>query len=311
MQSYAQFSFFQFNSFCSLLGQMDTTLLDNDMGGIQDESSEQLHASCSFLDEIFGDPQVIPRVGDQYQAEIQPLVGECRSLQVVKEPIDSKVIMNVPNPFPMGLPIPLIWSKSEVESINGAFEFENSEESHITSRPSHGCAEYKVESLDSVLGYGKDMRGYSKLQPTTGTKLDVDLFFPQEPISKLNQVDRGPCPLPGFSSEVWKDIELDSFLLGLYIFGKNLILVKNFVESKVMGEILSFYYGKFYRSDPYRRWSECRKLRSRRCIHGEKLFRGWRQHELLSRLFSHLSKECQDMLLEVFFRLFYAQHPLI
>ncbi|XWS46697.1 hypothetical protein CRYUN_Cryun14cG0090300 [Craigia yunnanensis] len=276
---------------------MDTTLLDNDMGDIEDESAEQLHASCSFLDEIFGDPQVIPRVGDQYQAEIPPLVGECRSLQVVKEPIDSKVIMNVPNPFPMGLPIPLIWTKTEVESINGAFEFENSEESHITS--SHGCVEYKVESLDSVLDDEKDMREYSKLQPTTKTKMNVDLLFPKEPKSKLNQVDRGPCPLPGSSTEVWKDIELGSFLLGLYIFGKNLILVKKFVESKGMGEILSFYYGKFYRSDGYCRWSECRKIRGRRCILGQKLFTGWRQQELLSRLFSHLSKECQDMLLEV------------
>ncbi|XWS36205.1 hypothetical protein CRYUN_Cryun20dG0065300 [Craigia yunnanensis] len=276
---------------------MDTTLLDNDMEGVEDGSAEQLHASCSFLDEIFGDPQVIPRVGDQYQAEIPPLVGECHSIQVIKEQIGSKVKMNVPNPFPMGLPIPLIWTKTEVESINGAFEFENSEESHITS--SHGCADYKVESLDSVLDDGKDMRGYSMLQPTTKTKIGVDLLFPKEPKSKLNQVDRGPYPLPGSSSEVWKDIELDSFLLGLYIFGKNLILVKKFVESKGIGEILSFYYGKFYRSDEYCRWSECRKLRGRRCILGQKLFTGWRQQELLSRLFSHISKEYQNVLLEV------------
>ncbi|XVF32732.1 hypothetical protein REPUB_Repub17cG0108500 [Reevesia pubescens] len=275
---------------------MDTTLLDNKMEHVEDESSEQLLASCSFLDNIFGDPQVIPRVGDQYQAEISPLVGQCRSLQVLKEPIDSKVIMNVPNPFPMGLPIPLIWTKTEVESINDAFEFENSEESQITS--SHGCTEYKVKSLYSVFGDGKDMRGYSKLQPTIENKMDVDLLSPQEPKSKLNQLDRGLYPLPGSSSEVWKDIELDSFLLGLYIFGKNFILVKSFVESKEMGEILSFYYGKFYRSDGYRRWSPCRKLRGRRCNHGEKLFTGWRQQELLSRLFSHLSKECQVMLLE-------------
>ncbi|XP_022728306.1 uncharacterized protein LOC111283901 isoform X1 [Durio zibethinus] len=277
--------------------EMDTTLLDNHIKGIEDESAEQLHATCSFMDEIFGDPQVIPRVGDQYQAEIPPLVGQHRSLQVVKEPTDSKVIMNVPNPFPMGLPIPLFWTKTEVESINGALEFENNEESRITS--SHGCAEYKVESLDSVLGDGKNMRGYSKLQPTTKTKKDIDLLFPKEPKSKMNQVHRVPCPLPGSLSEVWKAIELDIFLLGLYIFGKNLILVKNFVESKGMGEILSFYYGKFYRSDGYCRWSECRKSRGRRCILGQKLFTGWRQQQLLSQLFSHISKEDQDMLLEV------------
>ncbi|XVE77654.1 hypothetical protein DITRI_Ditri13aG0079700 [Diplodiscus trichospermus] len=276
---------------------MDTTLLDNDMEGFEDESSEQLSASCSFLDEIFGNPQVIPRVGDQYQAEIPSLVGECCSLKVVKEPIDSKVIMNMSNPFPMGLSIPLFWTKTEVKSINGAFEFENREESQITSN--HGCGEYKVECLDSMLGDGKDKRGYSKLQPTTKTKMEVNLLSSKEPKSKLNQVGRGPCPLPGSTSEVWKDFEVDSFLLGLYIFGKNLTLVKNFVGSKGMGEILSFYYGKFYRSDGYGRWSECRKLRGRRCILGQKLFTGWRQQELLSRLFSHLSKQCQDMLLEV------------
>ncbi|XVF72575.1 hypothetical protein PTKIN_Ptkin12aG0131900 [Pterospermum kingtungense] len=270
--------------------EMDTTVVDTDMEGIKDESAEQLLSSHTFLDEIFGDPEVIPQVGDQYQAEIPPLIGEYRSLQVVKEPIYSKVIMNVPNHFPMGLPIPLIWKKTE-ESINGALEFDNSEESHIMS--SHGCAEYKVE------GDGEDIRGYSKLQPTTGIKLDAGLLFPTESKSKPNQVDRGPCPLPGFLNEVWNDIEIDSFLLGLYIFGKNLNLVKDFVGIKGMGEILSFYYGKFYRSDGHLRWSECRKLRSRRCVSGEKLFRGWRQQELLSRLFSHLSKECQDMLLEV------------
>ena len=81
---------------------------------------------------------------------------------------------------------------------------------------SHGCADYKIESLDSVFGDGKDMRGYSKLQPTTKTKIGVDLLFPKEPKSKLNQVDRGLYPLPGSLSEVWKDIELASFLLGLY-----------------------------------------------------------------------------------------------
>ncbi|XP_039042974.1 uncharacterized protein LOC120182022 [Hibiscus syriacus] len=260
--------------------KMDITLLDNDVEGIEYEPSGKSLASCSLLDEISGDPQLIPRVGDQYQAEIPPLVGECRSLQVVMQPVDANVISNVLNPFTAGLPIPLFWTKTEVESINGASEFENIDESRITS--SHGCGEYKVENLYPTLGDRKGMEENSELQPITGGKMDS-----------------GACPRPGSSSEVWKDIELDSFLLGLYIFGKNLILVKNFVESKAMGEILSFYYGKFYKSDGYSRWSECRKLRSRRCVHGQKLFAGWRQHELLSRLFSHNSKECQDMLLEV------------
>ncbi|OMO63759.1 hypothetical protein CCACVL1_22292 [Corchorus capsularis] len=275
---------------------MDSNHLDYDIKGIGDGLAEQLLASDSFFDGIFGDPQVIPRVGEEFQAEIPPLVGKSRSLQAVNKPIASEVTINVPNPFQLGLPIPLFWTKIEVESTNGAFE--NSEKSHNMS--SHGCMEYKVKTQDCVLGDGNGMRVCSKLQPETGTApMDVDLPFPEESKSKLNQVDIGSIPLPGSSGEVWKDIELDSFLLGLYIFGKNLVLVKNFVESKGMGEILSFYYGKFYRSDGYRRWSECQKLRSRRCIHGPKLFTGWRQHEILSRLSSHLSKESQDKLLEV------------
>ncbi|KAL1072070.1 hypothetical protein V6Z11_D11G129200 [Gossypium hirsutum] len=276
---------------------MDTTLLDKDMEGNEEGSAEQLPASCSFLNEIFGDPEVVPRVGYQYQAQVPPLVEDWRGLQVVKESLDSKDIVNVPNPIPMGLPIPIFWTKTEVERLNGAFEFENSKERCFTS--CHGCAEYKVESLYSALGDQKDKEGYTELHPTTRSRMDVDLLFLQEPNSKLKRLDRGFCPLPDSSNEVWKDIECDSFLLGLYIFGKNLILVKDFVGSKEMGEILSFYYGKFYGSDGYRRWSECRKLRSKRCIHGQKLFTGWRQQELLSRLFSHLSKECQDMLSEV------------
>ncbi|KAK8269438.1 hypothetical protein V6Z12_D11G130300 [Gossypium hirsutum] len=277
--------------------KMDTTLLDKDMEGNEEGSAEQLPASCSFLNEIFGDPEVVPRVGYQYQAQVPPLVEDWRGLQVVKESLDSKDIVNVPNPIPMGLPIPIFWTKTEVERLNGAFEFENSKERCFTS--CHGCAEYKVESLYSALGDQKDKEGYTELHPTTRSRMDVDLLFLQEPNSKLKRLDRGFCPLPDSSNEVWKDIECDSFLLGLYIFGKNLILVKDFVGSKEMGEILSFYYGKFYGSDGYRRWSECRKLRSKRCIHGQKLFTGWRQQELLSRLFSHLSKECQDMLSEV------------
>lgn len=105
-------------------------------------------------------------------------------------------------------------------------------------------------------------------------------------------------PMHTYGTQRLKD-NLQHKSLGLYIFGKNLVAVKKFVNSKEMGDILAFYYGKFYRSDGYRRWSECRKLRSRRSIHGQKIFTGWRQQELLSRLLSHVSQECQSVLLEV------------
>ncbi|KAK2428838.1 arginine-glutamic acid dipeptide repeat protein [Trifolium repens] len=104
---------------------------------------------------------------------------------------------------------------------------------------------------------------------------------------------------PGISSSSWSDADTKSFLLGLFIFGKNFIQIKRFLDNKGMGEILSLYYGKFYKTDGYRRWSECRKKKGRKCMIGRKLFTGPRQHELLSRLIPHVSEESQDNLLQV------------
>ncbi|XP_020991641.1 uncharacterized protein LOC107476061 isoform X2 [Arachis duranensis] len=111
---------------------------------------------------------------------------------------------------------------------------------------------------------------------------------------------RGSNLLPGLlSAPSWTEVERNSFLLGLYAFGKNLNTVKRFVGSKSMGEILSFYYGKFHRSEGYCRWSKCRKWRSNRRIYGQKIFIGWRQQELVSRLSSQVSKECQITVVEL------------
>ncbi|RDX61447.1 hypothetical protein CR513_60321, partial [Mucuna pruriens] len=104
---------------------------------------------------------------------------------------------------------------------------------------------------------------------------------------------------PGTLSNSWSEADAKSFLLGLFIFGKNFIKIKKFLENKGMGEIMSFYYGKFYKCDEYIRWSDCRKIKGRKCIIGQKLFTGQRQHELLSRLIPHVSEECQDTLLQV------------
>ncbi|XP_027368688.1 uncharacterized protein LOC113874674 [Abrus precatorius] len=48
-----------------------------------------------------------------------------------------------------------------------------------------------------------------------------------------------------------------------------------------------------------KRWSGCRKMRSRKCIYGQKIFTGPRQQELLSRLLTNMSEECHKKLLEV------------
>ncbi|ESW16931.1 hypothetical protein PHAVU_007G196000 [Phaseolus vulgaris] len=97
----------------------------------------------------------------------------------------------------------------------------------------------------------------------------------------------------------WSDADVKSFLLGLFIFGKNFVQIKRFLENKEMGEILSFYYGKFYKSDEYCRWSECKKIKGRKSITGDKLFSGQKHWELLSRLTFHVSEELKDALQQV------------
>ncbi|GFZ04609.1 hypothetical protein Acr_17g0001810 [Actinidia rufa] len=201
--------------------------MDGKMENVIVKSAEQFLSSCSSnVGDIFGDPLVFPRVGDQYQAEIPPLMMECYRQPFMHKPTDTDIMTEYPNNFALGLP------------------------ASIT-------------------------------------------------LTKLDQGENDYSLRPGSLGECWSSIEHDSFLLGLYIFGKNLLLVKRFVESKEMGDIMSYYYGKFYGSGEHRKWSVCRNIRNKRCINGQKIFTGWRKQELLSRLCSHVSEECRNMLSEV------------
>jgi hypothetical protein len=107
--------------------------------------------------------------------------------------------------------------------------------------------------------------------------------------------------VPGRQSASWSKSEEDLFILGLYIFGKNLKAVKRFVETKEMGDILSHYYGKFFKTESYCRWAESRKTRSRKCIQGQRIFSGWRQQELLTRLIPHIPEHLKHEIPEVKF----------
>ncbi|CAI8615479.1 unnamed protein product [Vicia faba] len=100
-------------------------------------------------------------------------------------------------------------------------------------------------------------------------------------------------------SVTWSDADAECLVLGLFIFGKDFTQIKKFLENKGMGEILSFYYGKFYKSDGYHRWSESRKLKGRKSVIAKKLSTKMRQHDLLSRLNPHVSKASQDSLSKV------------
>lgn len=94
----------------------------------------------------------------------------------------------------------------------------------------------------------------------------------------------------------WSCAEKDNFLLCLCIFSKNLFQIKRFIETKEMGEILSCYYGEFYRSNEHLRRLDCRKPRSRECVYRRKIFSGWRQQELVSRLLPRVPEASHNSL---------------
>jgi hypothetical protein len=151
--------------------------------------------------------------------------------------------------------------------------------------------------------------GVDDLSPRIGPEYQAEISFVIKKSEELrmNPADSESVHDKSRSLEIglpisvtWSDADTKSFLLGLFIFGKNFVQIKRILDNKGMGEILSFYYGKFYKSDGYRRWSECRKIKGRNCIIGQKLFTGLRQRELLSRLICRVCTETQDALLQVF-----------
>ncbi|MED6206595.1 hypothetical protein PIB30_028311 [Stylosanthes scabra] len=262
-----------------------------------DDNKEDTEMKSS--DDIFGDPEVTPHVGEEHQAEIPPFIDVPYRSQLIKKTRDSDIRVNRPDSFSLGLPIPLMWSHCKLENSNWeALESVTSKEGQMISE--NECPELKVEFQTSLLGEGQNVAGFSNLQIQSSAKsVETDTDSYMELKTEQDQ-SRGKYLLPGLlANQSWTNTEYESFLLGLYIFGKNLSLVKRFVGTKNMGDILAFYYGKFYRSKGYRRWSECRKLRNRRCIYGQKIFTGWRQQELLSRMFSHVAGDCQTLLTEI------------
>ncbi|XP_017702349.1 uncharacterized protein LOC120103740 [Phoenix dactylifera] len=267
-----------------------------------------------------GDPLVLPRLGDQYQVRIPSLITEFEHDQLQDRPIKGDDILGVDYSSQNSLPIPIMW----VNYGGGNIKHEQQDYPGTTScskRAGPGDLICKVDSginpkCSVTSGFppycsnscSTFSQGAKPEHPNNSLEHGKELFrsTSQEDMNPYNQMyfglrwtGEGCNPVPDLPFISWTDAEVQSFLLGLYIFGKNLVQVTKFMESRSMGEILSFYYGKFYRSDAYRRWSECRKMRSRRYIYGQRIFTGWRQQELLSRLVPVISVEVQHNLLEV------------
>ncbi|XAR57100.1 hypothetical protein NMG60_11025123 [Bertholletia excelsa] len=282
---------------------MDSIQLNHNVDSTEGTCMEQFFSPDSSDDySVFGDPELLPRVGDQYQVEIPPVITKSDYLLYRKNPFEGDSVPGLQCAFLVGLPIPVTWISTEVKKPKHEMpEFLGSVNGTSNNNgllKSEGKAQIFSDDEDSKV---KVEFGDVARENTIGSGESANFVLKQEIESTMHQKqkDEGYQLVPGYSYGLWSDIEESSFLLGLYIFGKNLVLVKKFVESKTMGEMQSFYYGKFYRSDEHRRWSDCRKMRSRKCVYGQRLFTSWRQQELLTRFSDYVSEECQNTLLEV------------
>ncbi|GAB4855567.1 hypothetical protein Ancab_024186 [Ancistrocladus abbreviatus] len=223
------------------------------------------------MNNSFGDPLNQPRVGSEYQVEIPPLLTESELPQYLSNPGHSEAVVDVSHSFFMGLSIPVTWVSDEVNIIK-----------------------------DEGMKFHDNLSRSVKIESTAECQSSS---HEKDPASKVDTVEiclsNDHCPVPGLSTDTWSDFEIDCFILGLYIFGKNLYQVQRFVERKHMGQILSFYYGRFYRSAGYCRWSDWRKMKGRKSMGGHRFFTGSRQQELYSRLLPRLSEGCRNTLQEV------------
>ncbi|PON59896.1 SANT domain containing protein [Parasponia andersonii] len=248
--------------------EVESVELDHNGNCIRETSIESLISPGSpDSSNIFGDPLLNPRIGDEYQVNIPDMITEYERLKLLANPIDSRTV-NTSHSFLMGLPIPITWFHDEDEGLGSLRNSDDTIDTNMSFEARNGK---------------KDRAWFRKKSSEVNAELDGSKSY---------------YPIPGLPTDPWSDSEVDSFLLGLYIFGKNFFEIKRFMGNKDMGEVLSFYYGKFYRSGAYRRWSGSRKIRRKKCVTGRKIFTGWRQQELLSRLSPHVPEESQNSLLE-------------
>jgi len=279
--------------------QIESNQLDHDCNSTEESSVMQIVPPRSpEISGVCGHPIENPRVGDEYQAEVPSMISQSKHLQLLTIPSGSDGIFEASHSFLIGLPVPVMWVDNN----------------KVNNGEDRGCGSLSHPG-DAVLTDESSKSRKSKKHCTMkkeGSELNAELLDDgkelkpatfQSNVSGEDNLDQ-PCkresyiPLPGLLHNPWKDADVDGFILGLYIFGKNLVQIKRFID-KEMGEILSFYYGKFYKSDAYRRWSDTRKTKRKKCVCGHRIFTGWRQQELFSRLDPHVPVHFRNTFQEV------------
>ncbi|CAA7047577.1 unnamed protein product [Microthlaspi erraticum] len=207
---------------------------------MDEENNHMEEDSCDMEESVCGDPKVDIRVGDEYQAELPPLMSESERAAFLDDSSCS---------FVMGRPLEVMWINTKDQER---------------------------------LGGGDD---------------DVDMSESLKSLkTKTSRNGKGIVSLeavPEKQSSSWDEFEVDGFVLGLYTFGKDFAQMNKLLDSKETRDILSFYYGKFYKSAKHKIWSSFLKKRSRRCVQGKKLYSGWRLQQLLTRLIPSVPSESE------------------
>ncbi|XP_065853555.1 uncharacterized protein [Euphorbia lathyris] len=268
---------------------MEMDPVNSDDNSTEGPSFEQLILpSSNEISGISGDPQIYPRVGDEYQAEIPPMISETERFRVSLTRCDSEGIFDGYDFF-VGLPMPVAWihNKRNAKADEGCRRrnLENPPNANRSTKSRTSRKKDTVKKKDLQQNAEVENLVMDSRQESTGTKAELK--------------DEQNYLVPASLGHAWSDAEVDAFILGLYIFRKNFAQIKRFLGKKEMGDILSFYYGEFYKSNAYRRWLGCRKKRRKKCAYGRKLFTGWRQEELVSRLHPRVPEHSQNTLLEV------------
>ncbi|CAN6289461.1 unnamed protein product [Urochloa humidicola] len=292
--------------------------MESESLNLEDTGDYQPSPEASLAsDVIYDDSPVPPCIGSAHQAEIPDLLTEDERHELLAGSLKGSTSHGYGYPIVVGLALPIMWaSPREVNKKEEQSEMQNFSES--ATRDSSGDVQSQVTSTcpinNNTSKCDPTFQDQHTVVPAVQTECDTnqahdDKMAPcptQEGLNATNYTTMQQIgtkqlnPLPYSPISLWTDLEAELFLLGLYIFGKNLNLLSRFLDTKTLGDVLSFYYGNFYKRDAYKRWSDCRKAKTRKCILGERIFQGWRQQELISRLKSKIPKEAHDSLIEVF-----------
>lgn len=255
------------------------------MGTLQLEDIGDHHLSVEVSHASDDDLPVSPCIGSAHQAEIPNLATEDERRHLMASSLYSCKLHVYDYP---SVSVPVVWGSHPPSQVNKKEDITS--EGNSTYLDPHAVR--PVDQIDSA-----NIQVCDETPAQCFTRESRDLFTDKTMVCQKET--EKIASLHGLSASVWTGLEEECFLLGLHIFGKNLSLVSKFIGSKTVGEVLSYYYGRFYNGPAYKRWSHLRRTRTTRCILGRSIFTGRRQQELISRLKLKISKEAHASLVEV------------